>query len=112
MAESNFWHLDALAAENPRMPGETLRQTWFHHGSHSSTNLLDVEPEAALQPHYHREHDEIVYVVKGAGEFSIGRRHLNVAPGDVMITPAGTVHSARAGIRGLLVLSVFVPSFD
>jgi mannose-6-phosphate isomerase-like protein (cupin superfamily) len=64
--------------------------------------------EATLQPgqtterHYHREAEEIYYVVQGAGELELDGEHRQVSAGDAALIPPGARHQIRADGTGAL----------
>lgn len=59
-------------------------------------------PGAATQRHYHRESEEIYYVVEGEGELELDGEHAAVGPGDAVLIPPGSRHEIRASERGPL----------
>lgn len=56
-------------------------------------------PGAVYPPHSHAC-DESIWVVRGRITFEAGGRKLYLEPGDRLMLPAGTVHSAVAGPQG------------
>ncbi|MEO8602440.1 MAG: cupin domain-containing protein [bacterium] len=56
-------------------------------------------PGADYTPHHH-DHDESLWVVAGEITFGAEGRELLLHAGDRLMLPAGTVHTARAGIEG------------
>ena len=54
---------------------------------------------ADYQPHSH-DHDESIWVVEGEISFGVGGRDWRLGPGDRLMLPAGTMHTARAGDHG------------
>jgi len=54
---------------------------------------------ADYRPHAH-DHDESLWVVDGEIVFGIDGRDYRLGPGDRLMLPRGTVHTARAGGRG------------
>jgi quercetin dioxygenase-like cupin family protein len=71
---------------------------------------LSVPPGSNVPPpHSHSYNEECVYVLEGTLRYSVGDVTRDLAPGDSMFTPKGTVHgfsnpfSARA--RALIALS-------
>ena len=93
------WNLKELKAANPLAPDEAVKRTPLRWGGHST-----------VPTEMHEEHDEIMHIMEGEGEFRIGDRVVQVKPGDVVIAPAGTPHGAKSG--GLVLLSVFGPGQD
>ena len=56
-------------------------------------------PGASYAPHSH-DHDESLWVLEGEITFGVGRREYRLSPGDRLMLPGGTVHTARAGAAG------------
>lgn len=56
-------------------------------------------PNAWYEPHSH-ERDEILWCIEGEITFDIEGRQYRLGPGDRLMLPRGTVHSARAGASG------------
>jgi len=56
-------------------------------------------PGAHYAPHSH-DHDESIWVVSGEITFGAGDRQLRLRPGDRLMLPRGTVHTADAGPDG------------
>ena len=110
MDKPGIWNVRELKAANPPAPGEQVKWAFFHQGQYSTTNLVQIVDVAGLKRHIHREHDEIIQIVEGEGEFRVGDRVERVKPGDVIVAPAGTPHGAKTG--GLVLLSVFAPGQD
>lgn len=50
--------------------------------------------------HYHREAEEIYYLVEGAGEIEIDGERAVVATGDAILIPPGAWHQIRAADAG------------
>ena len=64
--------------------------------------------EATLAPgqvtlrHYHREAEELYYVLEGSGEMELGGERARVSPGDAILIPPGAWHEIRADAAGPL----------
>lgn len=56
-------------------------------------------PGSNYQPHSH-DHDESLWVVRGEIIFGAAGREFRLGPGDRLMLPKGTVHTARAGADG------------
>jgi len=61
-----------------------------------------VAPGAATQRHYHRESEEIYYVVEGEGELELDGERVSVRAGDAVLIPPGAWHEIRASEAGPL----------
>jgi mannose-6-phosphate isomerase-like protein (cupin superfamily) len=58
---------------------------------------------ADYSPHCH-DHDESLWVVEGEITFGAEGRTLRLGPGDRLMLPRGTVHTAHAGPEGAVYL--------
>ena len=56
-------------------------------------------PDADYSPHAH-DHDESLWVIDGEITFGAEGQELRLGPGDRLMLPKGTVHTARAGREG------------
>ncbi len=56
-------------------------------------------PGASYTAHSH-DHDESLWVVDGEITFGVANDELTLGPGDRLMLPKGTVHTARAGGSG------------
>jgi mannose-6-phosphate isomerase-like protein (cupin superfamily) len=61
-----------------------------------------LEPGQATERHYHREAEEIYYVVEGAGELEVDGERRRVSVGDAALIPPGVRHQIRADGKGPL----------
>ena len=61
-----------------------------------------LEPGQATERHYHRESEEIYYVVEGAGELELDGERRRVVVGDAALIPPGAWHQIRADESGPL----------
>ena len=106
--------------------------------SFGQTNLVELQPESwkenvtverlcheehqscysiwvsdTVKPHYHANHTETIYVVKGGGIFYLGDQSYNLKPGDFVTIPKGAIHSFKnKGDDRTQVLSVQAPKFE
>ncbi|MBR2426628.1 MAG: cupin domain-containing protein [Lentisphaeria bacterium] len=72
-----------------------------------SFHRLDVKIDAQL--HYHKEHEEIYYILEGEGFLELDGEKIPVKPGSsVMIHP----YCRHRAIGKLKVINVSLPSFD
>jgi quercetin dioxygenase-like cupin family protein len=61
--------------------------------------LWSDSPRAHYSPHSH-DHDESIWVVEGEIVFGAEGRTLRLGPGDRLMLPKGTMHTADAGTAG------------
>jgi quercetin dioxygenase-like cupin family protein len=77
----------------------------------TSTYLIWVKSD--VKEHYHAEHTEVVYVLEGEGELTLGDTKKIIRPGDYIFIPKGTRHSVLVKSESpMKVLSVQTPQFD
>jgi quercetin dioxygenase-like cupin family protein len=58
---------------------------------------------ADYQPHAH-DHDESLWVIHGEITFGVATERYTLGPGDRLMLPKGTVHTAFTGTEGCLYL--------
>ncbi len=79
---------DKLTAE------DVFKRSYLGHGRQSSVFVFQGH-KGPFQKHIHVTHDEIGYVLTGAGSVTVGDVTRPVRPGDVWIIPANTPHSGE-----------------
>jgi len=90
--------LELIPWPGPDAPtASTLRERLEHDGF--SVFQWTDDPRAHYSPHSH-DHDESLWVVSGEITFGAGDRQLRLRPGDRLMLPQGTVHTADAGPDG------------
>jgi len=82
----------------------------FAQGEKLTVNV--VTPISPILAHYHAEHEEVVYVVKGSGTMELAGEKKGVKEGDIIYIPRKTVHSFTPKGKDGQVLSIFAPAFD
>jgi quercetin dioxygenase-like cupin family protein len=76
---------------------ENLRQQL--QGEGYSIFCWQDSPGADYQPHSH-DHDESLWMVEGQMTFGAAGRQWLLGPGDRLMLPKGTIHTAVAGPQG------------
>jgi mannose-6-phosphate isomerase-like protein (cupin superfamily) len=83
----------------------------LHRGAEASLHLVQVRE--GVRPHYHRDRDETVYVLRGEARFTLAGEEFDLRPGMLLHVPRRLVHSVRVmGKEPCAVLSIFTPPFD
>ncbi|ODS31261.1 MAG: hypothetical protein SCARUB_03630 [Candidatus Scalindua rubra] len=79
----------------------------------SSIYLLQIRENAEMDAHYHKSHDEIVYIKRGSGIMELdGTRH-NVKEGMMVVIPRKSVHKyVNTGEVSNIAISIFSPPFN
>jgi quercetin dioxygenase-like cupin family protein len=90
--------LERIAWSGPGTPGaEELRRRLAADGFEAF--VWRDDPGADYSPHAH-DHDESLWVIDGEIVFGADGRDFRLGPGDRLMLPKGTVHTARAGSKG------------
>ena len=103
--------VDDILNANPLKAGEKFQMINVAQDDTVSFVLVRFAEGAEVKPHFHKTHDEIVYVIKGSGQMLVNNKWIDVKPGTVHFNPMNKVHSTRnTGKDPLVVLSIFTPS--
>jgi len=74
--------------------GSTIRE--LHHTELQSLAEATLEPGRSTQRHYHRDAEEIYFVLEGAGDLEVDGTAQRVGAGDAALIPPGAWHEIRA----------------
>ena len=104
---------NADAAESVVLPWGVAK--WLvtaHDGSSMSLGEVIVLPGQSHEWHNHDKSEEIVYVLSGTGEFTVGEgNRFPIAPGDAIHIPVGVFHdSHNLGWAPLHLLVMYSPA--
>ena len=92
-------------------PGQAFKSTPLLRGPNSSFNLAQLG--TVVKSHYHKDRDEVVYLVRGKGLVTIAGKEYEISPGYAYLVPKGTIHRfINLGPDAAVVLSIFSPAFD
>ena len=110
---SNVQNVEEIASKNPLSENEDIKITDVGENKNSSMHLIQVRENGEFHPHYHKRHDEVIYVKKGSGIATLdGTRYL-VNSGSILQIPSKTVHKfINTGGETFMAVSVFSPPFD
>ena len=90
--------LEVIRWEETQAPSESdLRERL--EGEGFSVWRWSDSPAATYTPHRH-DHDESLWLVEGEIAFGVGEKSYSLKPGDRLMLPKGTVHTAKAGPDG------------
>jgi mannose-6-phosphate isomerase-like protein (cupin superfamily) len=105
---------DALAAYVTR-DGSEIRE-WVAPGTpgrHQSLAEATVPAGGSTLAHYHRASEEIYLVTSGSGRLRLGEETQEIAVGDCIVIPPGTVHRLWADpVAPLVVVCSCVPPYS
>jgi mannose-6-phosphate isomerase-like protein (cupin superfamily) len=72
-----------------------------------------LPPGCAVTPHYHRDLEEIYYIVSGFGLMTVGENSREVSAGDAVYIPRGHRHSLKnTGSEPIKLILVCGPAFS
>jgi quercetin dioxygenase-like cupin family protein len=104
-------HIDEVLKENPLPAGEKSQLIKIAEDDTISVFVVRMMPGAKLGPHYHEEHDEIEYVIRGTAQLLVNDKWVDIKPGSIHFNPMRKVHAARNnGNKPLIVLIAFTPA--
>ena len=110
---STVKNIEEVAEKNPLGEDEEVKITDVGENKNSSMHLVQVRENGELRPHYHKRHDEVVYVKKGSGIATLDGTRYMVKPGSILQVPAKTVHKfLNTGGEPFVAVSIFSPPFD
>lgn len=102
--------VDDILNANPLKEGEKIQIINVAQDDTVSCLLIRFTEGAEIKPHFHKTHDETVYVIKGSGQMLVNDKWIDVKPGMVHFNPMNRVHSTRnTGKEPLVILSIFTP---
>ncbi len=103
--------VDDILNANPLKAGEKIQMINIAQDDTVSSVLIRFAEGAEVKPHFHKTHDEIVYVIKGSGQMLVNDKWADVKPGTVHFNPMYKVHSTmNTGKDPLVILSIYTPS--
>lgn len=106
-------NIEEIAAKNPLSENEDTRVTDVGENKNSSMHLVQIRENGELHPHYHKRHDEVIYIKKGSGIATLDGTRYMVKPGSIVQIPTKTVHKfLNTGEEPLIAISIFSPPFD
>ena len=74
---------------------------------------LIVGPGQKSQRHYHKETEEIYYILSGGGRVAIGDESFGIGPGSAIFLPTGMAHEIHnTGEEELVFVCADAPVFD
>lgn len=119
ITEGGIWSLKEVSKQKAAHAGEaagknfseSLKRTVIAQGNHFTIVLVQAQPQTVPYLHIHENHDEMIYILEGEGEFIVGSVTRWVKPGDMIYAPAGTIHAPYFTVKGVR-LAVYAPCFD
>ena len=106
-------NIDKIINENALTEDENIKIVHIGKNESTSIHLIQARQNAEMDAHYHKSHDEIVYVKQGSGILTLDDTRRNIKSGMLLIIPRRTVHKfVNTGNDLSVAISVFSPPFD
>ncbi|MBP6785483.1 MAG: cupin domain-containing protein [Verrucomicrobiales bacterium] len=110
--------VNQLSAQKPftTADGSTIRSILDRTNApviHQSLAEASLAPGGATERHYHRESEEIYFILEGTGLMEINGEQRTVGPGDAILIPPGEWHQIRCpDIDGIRFLCCCAPPYS
>ena len=109
----NVQNIEEVIEKNPLGENEEVKITDVGENKNSSMHLIHVRANGEIHPHYHKRHDEVIYVKKGSGIATLDDTRYVIKPGSMLQVPLKTVHRfLNTGNETFVAVSIFSPPFD
>jgi len=104
-------HIDDILKANPLKPDQKVQSIPIAQDDTISFMVLRVVPGVVLKSHFHKTHNEAVYVIKGTGQMSIDGKWVDFKPGSLHFNPMNKIHAVKiTGDEPAVVVSIFTPA--
>jgi quercetin dioxygenase-like cupin family protein len=104
-------HVDDILHANPLKAGEKVQMISIAQDDTVSLFVVSLVEGHVVKKHFHKTHDETIYVVKGNGQLFVDDKWVDLKPGSLHFNPIGKIHSTRnTGNESLVFITVFTPS--
>jgi mannose-6-phosphate isomerase-like protein (cupin superfamily) len=77
------------------LPGRKVRVyigTDRLYSDHMTMGMTEVPPQTAMTPHVHEDKEEVIFVIQGHGEVTIGDSVEKLEPNTAVVFPMGISH--------------------
>ena len=106
-------NIDDIVNEKGLAEGENVKIIPVGRDKSSSIYLFQIRQDAEMDAHYHKLHDEIVYIKKGSGILELNETRHSVKEGMMVIIPRLSVHKyVNTGEVTSIAVSILSPPFD
>lgn len=105
--------IDEIVKKNGLTKDENIKVIPIGENKSTSVHLIQVRENAEINMHFHKLHDEIVYIKKGSGVLELNGTRYSIRDGMLLVIPRKTVHKyVNTGNELNVAISVFSPPFD
>jgi len=103
--------IDQILSENPLPIGQKAQMIKIAEDDTVTIFVGRMTEGAGLKPHFHKTHDETVYVIKGTVQMFINDKWVDLKPGSLHFNPMGKVHGiTKTGNEPTVIISIFTPA--
>jgi len=103
--------IDDILKANPLKAGDKVQMINIVQDDTTTINVARFVEGAEVKPHFHKTHNEMIYVLKGSGQELINDKWIDIKPGSFHFNPMNKVHATKNTGKGELVFfSIFTPS--
>ncbi len=103
--------IDQILAEKPLPAGEKGQMIKIAEDDTITLFVGRMTEGGGVKPHFHKTHDESIYVIKGTVQLFINDKWVDLKPGSLHFNPKGKVHGITAtGNEPAVVISIFTPA--
>ncbi|HVO68049.1 MAG TPA: cupin domain-containing protein [Syntrophales bacterium] len=102
--------IDDILKANPLKAGDKVQMINIVQDDTITINVARFVEGAEVKPHFHKTHNEMVYVLKGSGQELINDKWIDIKPGSFHFNPMNKVHATKNTGKGeLVIFSIFTP---
>lgn len=106
-------NIDEIVKENELAKDENIKVIPIGENKSTSVYLIQVRENAEMDAHFHKSHDEIVYIKSGSGVLELNGTRYGIKDGMLLVIPRRTVHKfVNTGNEMNIAISFFSPPFD
>ncbi|MDD5168389.1 MAG: cupin domain-containing protein [Syntrophales bacterium] len=102
--------VDDILKANPMSPADKLQMIPVVNDDTTTIYVARLAEGGIVKPHFHKTHNEMVYVIKGSGQMLINGKWVDVKAGTFHYNPMNKVHSTKnTGKDQMVIFSIFTP---
>lgn len=106
-------NIDDIVNEKGLAEDENVKIIPIGKDKSSSIYLFQIRQNAEMDAHFHKLHDEIVYIKKGSGILELNETRYSVKEGMMVVIPRLSVHKyVNTGEVTSIAVSILSPPFD
>lgn len=108
----DIYHLGLFAAPHSFLSNLTRKPIETDSITFEKLELVELQPEAYYQPHFHKKSAAIIYIFSGIGTFILGNQYIAYDTYQRIIIPMGMMHGFKTQTRTLFLSIQSPPIID